>query len=337
VKRSAQYIVVLALLLYNYGFAAENCDTGLFDIKTRSYNTLFISTDSTTMPEKEGSAIKNLVIRNIKRLPNNKLYLSPDIKVREKEKAVTVDRIITINISKTVIRKERYAGDTGKERYLIIPYQAVSYDFDIELKDAQRGVSLYRYKKHFKQKDLNKCISEFYSEIKPFYSEPLKYCVPKNLKEYFLNIYILNGFPVADYRELLSYSAGIGGMFGVTGAGIRNSVFSLYLETAWNTTDNPDINYALTLHAGAGAGYRIVYSCFNIIPQLSFGRIYSFYNVKYSDMETFYRNSTMRCAMEFNTDIYNKTFFIQPAFTTIFEKGNTLHSVDLILGIKLDL
>ena len=158
--------------------------------------------------------------------------------------------------------------------------------------------------------------------------------IPETPLEYFVDIYMINGFPVDDYREFLVYSPGAGVSAGVKGFGHSNSVFFVYLESAYNATTNPDINYAITLQGGVGAGYDFTFTHIHVIPEISLGYIYSFYDVKYSDMETFYRNIIIRGSCEINTELFSKILFMQPALSFIFEDDDTLLSIDFLLGIK---
>lgn len=336
------YLLAILILLKAPDLSAQTCDSSLYDTKYRDYNTSYVKLKTISTGTKEAAEINKTIIKQLEKLPNNRM-LESNIQTRTGDgTAVVPDRVITGKIKRTIVKKESYAGNTGKDQYLIRTYEAVYYEMEIELKD-DRGSTLYSFKKYFKKDELSSQVNDFYDSIKPYYLDPLQYCVKKEVVipeqplEYYTDFYMADGFPVGDYRDIVVYSTGAGVLFGIKGLGYVNSVFSVYLESAYNFTSNPDINYAITLQGGIGAGYSIPFTGFNAVPQISLGYMYSFYDVKYSDMESFYRNIVVRNAVEFNTVIFDKTLFVKPAVSYIFEKDNTLFSIDLMLGIKIKL
>jgi len=338
VKNLFFYLTTLTILFYASDLAAQNCDRQLFDTEYRNYNTVYINLKTVSLNAKESLAVNTTILGQLEKLPNNIVFKNDPDKNKKNETEITPDRILTGKIVKTVIKKEKYAGETGKDQYLIKIYESVFYELDIELKKNPEGNIIYRYKKYFNEQEFKNIANEIYTEIEPLYAEPIPFCVKKVIldpKEYFLNLYMINGFPINDYREFLVYSFGIGGMFGIRGIGADNFILSVYIETAGNTTDNPDINYAATIQGGIGAGYNLDFKNVQMIPEITLGYMYSFYDVRYSDMETSYRNIIFRSALEIDTGIFEKTFFIKPVFSNIFEEGNTFYSMDLLLGIKI--
>jgi hypothetical protein len=343
VRNITFYLLAILILLKATDLSAQTCDSSLYDTKYRDYNTSYIKLKTISTGTKEAAEINKLILEQLKKLPNNRM-LENNIQARADDgTAVVPDRVITGKIKKTIIKKESYAGNTGKDQYLIKIYETVFYEIEFELKDDS-GNTLFSFKKRFKEDELKSQIKDFYGIIeKDYYCNPLQYCVKKEVVipeqpwEYFADFYMVNGLPVNDYHDFIVYSAGAGTLFGIKGLGHVNSVFSVYIETAYNSTSNHDINYALTLQGGIGSGYSFAFTGFNVVPQISLGYIYSFYNVKYSDMESFYRNIVLRNAVEFNTVIFDKTLFIKPAVSFIFENNNTLFSIELLLGIRIKL
>lgn len=329
------YLITLSILFYNSSLAAKKCDPELFDTEQKNYNTFYIDLKDSTLDAKENQAVNSIIRNQIKKLPNNNL-LDEGYNTNKKIKtALTPDRIITGKIIKRIVKREKYVGETGKDQYLIKPYISVYYKINIELKENPEGNVLYRYREYFNSNELEQKAYEFYTKIKPFYSRPVQFCVKKEIKQPFFNLYMVYGTPVSDYRKFLVNSYGAGAMFGIENIVTKNFILSVYLETACNTTNNPDINYAITVQSGIGTGYKLALKYVQIIPEISMGCIYSFYNVKYSDMETSYRNTIFRGGLEINTEMFEKTFFIKPVISNIFEKGNTFQSIDLLLGIKI--
>lgn len=332
------YLITISILFYTSESTAEKCNPEFFKTEFRNYNTVYIDLNSESLDEKESIEINTIILNQLKRLPNNIILKSDFNNNKTQNDTITPDRLISGKIKKTIIKKEKFAGETGKDQYLIKMYELVFYEIEIEVKETPQSNTIYKYKKYFKENELKKSIVEIYKEIEPLYAMPVQFCLKKEItrqKDYFINLYIINGFPFGDYREFLSYSFGTGGMFGVKGIVSENLVLSAYIETAYNTTDNTDINYAMTLQSGIGTGYSLDFKSIRVIPEISIGCIYSFYNVKYSDMDRSYTNIVFRSAVEINTGLFEKTFFIKPVISNIFEEGNTLHSIDLLLGIKI--
>lgn len=341
VKRLPVYIAVI-ILFHASDLAAQKCDNTLYITEIRNYRTLYTIITADSIGSKESLEIKKAIVKKLEKLPNNDLLKNNKAKHAE-DAGYEPDRIITARIKKTTSKKEEYAGNSGKDRYLIRVIETVYYEIEIELEDTSGSSILYSYKKSFRSNELSERIDDIYSDIEPFYREGFQYCtkikqeIKKEPLHYFSDIYIINGFPSGDYSKFLSYTAGAGGSLGIRGAGTDNAMFSAYLETAWNNTGCTDINYAITVQGGLCAGYDFTFEPLHIIPEFSTGYILSYYNTRYPDMETWYKNIILRFAVEINTVIYEKTLFIKPALTSILEEENILYSIDLLLDIKLNI
>lgn len=328
------------ILLMNVGLYAQNCDNELYEQRYRDHRTLYVDLETETLNENESDSVNALILKQFRRLPNNMLLNTNDEKVKKKMKKLKPDRIVSGVISKSIVEKDKYVGQTGKDQYLIERVKITYFKIEIKLLETSSSNVIYSYKKTINKNDISEMAEEIYTEISPYYKDPHQACVKKEIpvkKEYFISIYGLYGFPINDYSDFLSNSYGAGLTFGIKGIATENFIISLNIECAYNSTDNPDINYAITVNGGIGIGYNFKFNIINIIPELGFGYIYSFYNVKYDDMDTFYRNIKLHSAIEINTEILSRQFFIKPQFSSILENDNILSSIDFLIGVKIKL
>ena len=141
VRNISLYLLAILILLKTTDLSAQTCDSSLYDTKYRDYNTYYINIKTTQAGTKESADINKTILKQMKKLPNNRI-LDSNIKPQAEDRtAVVPDRTITGKIKKTIIKKESYAGNTGKDQYLIRTYEAVYYEMEIELKD-DRGATL---------------------------------------------------------------------------------------------------------------------------------------------------------------------------------------------------
>ncbi len=334
-------VIIFSFIIFiNSGLNSQDCDSELFEQRYRDHKTLYVDLKTETLSENESNSVNAVILRQIRTLPNNMQLNAIDEKTRKKMKKLKPDRIIRGVISKSIVGKEKYVGQTGKDQYLIERYKATYYKIELDLQETSSSKVIYSYKKTVNKNDITEMAEEIYAELSPFYKEPHLSCVKKEIpvkKEYFINIYTLSGFPINDYSKILSNSYGGGLLFGIKGIAVENLILSANIECAYNSTDNQDINYATTANGGIGIGYNLKIKIINIIPELNFGYIYSFYNVKYEDMSIFFKNIMLRTGIEINTELFSREFFIKPQISHILEKDNILSSIDFSIGVKIKL
>ncbi len=323
-------LLLIITLLCNHGLNSygKNCDPKLFIEKQRNYITTLSFIKSESIPKGEMKRIKKILLKNFNSLPNNSLKEYNPGRINK------YDRRISVSIHKSIKRKERLLGTKGKNKYLIHFTKRIYYTLRINLLN-QDNKTLYSYTKTFDSKNLTQEIKYITQSISKFYKYPLKYCVKRPSPiEYYYSIYWVNVVPRNTYNSFLNYSIAPGASLGIKNLKIRDLIVSTYFESAYGYSGNKNINYALTFHWGFTAGHEFRTKCCNLIPEISAGYIFSYYNVKYSDMKSFYGNITSRMGVEINRNIFRNTFFAKPEISWIFEDNNSLKSYDIILGVK---
>jgi len=326
------YLIQLFIFLFSTSLLAEKNSGYAYKVLNRNYNTLLLRIQHTSLKNQETEFIQSQFMNTFRKLPNNNLFNKTVSTNDSQNKLSMPDRTISIYIDKSIVTKSKYVGNTGKDKYLIQTYKITYYKIRLLLINNSNNKNIYRYKNTVSKNELKDEIRKLTEKLMPFYKRAYSYKF-RPVYHYY-NLYMTNSFPIKDYGKHLKYSFGPGISYELKGIGSNRLSLSSYIETSYYSPNDQNVNYALTCNMGISAGYEFNLNYFKIIPHIGLGYLFSYYNVKYSDMNSFYKNLTSRLSLEFVKNIYSKTLFITPFINGVFENGNTLPEMGFLLGVK---